>query len=566
MKKERYFRDELRKLFMTYAIIPAVVFTIISVIILMLALLYGKRNSGIKQAEYVSSEVERVLDGYKEELEQLAQWYSVLDDNLNADNRIQVFENFYQVSNEVGYAAEIYIMDKHYQIVLSNKMDVPDFLVSNLDVSWGLMGSMDENPGETVFRLIDPWKSSGAGIALGMACSKNNNIVGYVVFVINRSSLHQAIDRTDIQTIITDRFGWVYTTNNNNFITNSNHIVYDLENRDGFFSSDREIHVVYQLDVYDSMFKVYTVSDIQNIIYSLSISGTLIITALIIMTIWVLISSKKVTEKKTLDFYTVLDVMEKAQNGNLELMIEIESDNEFRFIADAYNETIISLKRQMENNKRMTELVAASQRRQLELQFNPHFLYNTLENIRYMCIIEPKIAQKMIYSLSNLLRYSMATSREEVPIHEDLQHLNSYITILKYRFNRRFCYEIDMEQKCLSCMIPKLVFQPMIENAVKYGFGGRETLKVELKVYQHDGNLVMICHDNGVGITEEKLSELNHILEQEEHDGRHSGLYNIHRRIQILYGNLYGVEVRSNEGYGTTLIVNLPIHEEEIEC
>ena len=151
-------------------------------------------------------------------------------------------------------------------------------------------------------------------------------------------------------------------------------------------------------------------------------------------------------------------------------------------------------------------------------------------------------------------------------LREDLDHLENYLTILKYRFNRRFSYEIDVEPQALACRIPKLVFQPMIENSVKYGFGNQETLRVELKVYIHEGRLTMICRDDGVGMTPQTLSELTALLGQKENRSRHSGLYNIHRRIEILYGRPYGVEIRSTEGHGTTLIVTLPANTEEKEC
>ena len=118
----------------------------------------------------------------------------------------------------------------------------------------------------------------------------------------------------------------------------------------------------------------------------------------------------------------------------------------------------------------------------------------------------------------------------------------------------------------MDCMTPKLVLQPMIENSVRYGFGNREKLSVELKAYIHEENLVMICRDDGAGMTQATLSELSQLLEQKENRSRHSGLYNIHRRIQLLYGHPYGVEIRSTEGHGTTLIITLPARREENIC
>ena len=315
--------------------------------------------------------------------------------------------------------------------------------------------------------------------------------------------------------------------------------------------------------IYGGLFEVFTVSDIQNILVSLSIGSALVITALVLMTGWVRMSTKKVTERKTRDLYKVLDAMESVREGKLDSVLSIDSKNEFYIIANAYNETMASLRRQMENNRKMAELVSASQNKQLESQFNPHFLYNTLENIRYMCKLEPATAERMVFSLSNLLRYSLDGSRAEVTLKEDLEHLTNYLTILEKRFGSRFEYELDVNEAALSCKVPKLMLQPMIENAVKYGFGNQLNLKVELSAYIHEEKLIMICRDNGVGMSQTTLSELTALLEQKENTSRHSGLYNIHRRIRLLYGTPYGVEIRSTEGHGTMLVVTLPVREQE---
>lgn len=150
----------------------------------------------------------------------------------------------------------------------------------------------------------------------------------------------------------------------------------------------------------------------------------------------------------TEDLYKLLDGMELARQGNLERTGAIDRDNEFKMIAEAYNETITSLKEQMENNQKMTELLALAQTKQLESQFNPHFLYNTLENIRYMCKLEPATAERMVFSLSKLLRYSLDGSREQVTLEEDLGHLNNYLSILEMRFGSRFEYKIDIAPEC----------------------------------------------------------------------------------------------------------------------
>lgn len=563
MKKERYFRDELRRLFIGYAIIPAAVFTLACGIIFMVALLYGKRNGNLEHSRYVTEELDRTVAGYEAVLEEFAGQPELFTGVTKSQERVKVFEQFYQTANELGYEAAFYLLDGERNPLFPAGGSLPEGLVPEVDAQWGILGMMERSPQELAVRLVQPWEEEKRMLALGKAAVEGGDVVGYALVLIPGSCFGPVLDRSDAQTIVTDQFGWAVISNNQQFLTASSQVIPELANAEEYLSWNRHAWLVSSREACGGLFRVYAVSDIQNIVASLTMGGALVLTALVLMAVWMLINTRKVTEKKTEDFYRILEVMEDAAGGNLERTIEIDRDNEFATIADTYNQMIVSLKTQMENNQKMAQLVASSQNKQLESQFNPHFLYNTLENIRYMCKMEPDIAEKMVYSLSGLLRYSLDGKEAEVTLREDLEHLENYLTILRYRFNRRFSYQIDVEEETLGCRIPKLVLQPMIENSVKYGFGKQEELRVELKAYLHEGKLIMICRDDGVGMTPSVLSELTALLEQPENRSRHSGIYNIHRRIGLLYGREYGVEVRSAEGHGTTLVVTLPEKREE---
>lgn len=566
MKKGRYFKDELKRMFIGYAIIPAILFTLICGLSFMAVFIYGKKNSNREHNRYAAAELERVFTEYEKELTELAVQPDLMSCAVEGKCRVGIFESFYDVSNRLAVKADIYIMNGDREVLLSNRPERPEYLSVDTGVSWGIFEPMERYPDTTAVRLAEAWKDGNRDVLMGKAIIDGTKTSGYIVFAINSSQFESLLDVPDMQTIITERFGFAYLSNNYSFLDSSNQLLPLLKDAGTYLSFDNHLYVVSQMPVYHRLFFVYTISDIENIVASLAMGSVLVIMALILMTFCVLASTKKAMERKTKDLYRILGVMENAGDGNMDCRIEIDSDNEFRIIAEAYNEGIAGLKRQMENNNRMAELVASSQNKQLESQFNPHFLYNTLENIRYMCKIEPAIAEKMVFSLSNLLRYSLDGNKEEVTVKEDLTHLENYLTILKYRFNRRFTYKIDVAPEVLKYKIPKLVMQPMIENSVKYGFGNQENLSVELKAYLYADKLIMICRDDGAGITPGVLSELLEMLKQKENKSRHSGLYNIHRRIEILYGRPYGVEIRSTEGYGTTLIVTLPAHTEEIKC
>lgn len=237
---------------------------------------------------------------------------------------------------------------------------------------------------------------------------------------------------------------------------------------------------------------------------------------------------------------------------------EIRSHDEFQTIGDSFNEMLEKLKVQIERNKEMTERLSATQLRQLRSQFNPHFLYNTLDNIRFMVHFSPEDANRMILSLSNLLRYSLDGKAEEVPVSLDMEYTENYLKIIKFRFGERLSYEVKMEDEVKEVLIPKLLIQPMIENAIKYGYDGKDSLHVSISAFLRNKEMVLVCEDNGAGMRKETEEELLQLLSKETESSSHLGLYNIHRRLKLKYGEGSGIRIFTREGEGTRVEVSVP--------
>lgn len=213
----------------------------------------------------------------------------------------------------------------------------------------------------------------------------------------------------------------------------------------------------------------------------------------------------------------------------------------------------------------------------LQSQINPHFLYNTLESIRGQALIDDnnEIA-KMVEALAAFFRYSISRKAELVTLRDELANIQNYMTILRYRFNNRFSLEIlsdDEDKKAYDYFIPKLILQPVIENAVFHGLeecleGG----KVIIEVIETDSSLILIVSDNGKGMDGKVLTELNKRIQEaneykeEPKEGRQRNtgiaLPNIHKRIQLLFGEEYGVHVYSTLNQGTDVEITIPTNYE----
>ena len=217
MKRERYFRDELRKLFIGYAIVPAVIFTLVCGLAFVGILLYGKGSGTIDYNNYAAGEVERVLSGYEKGLKEMELKPENFTKEADSQVKTAVFQEFYRISNSLGCEADLYLFDRDRKPVLTGRPALPGYFQIGDGLDWGIFGSMDRKKGETVVRLMESWKSGSKDMALGRAVYDGDSLLGYLVFTINSSQFQPVLDRSDAQTVVTDRFGWVYLSNSYNF-------------------------------------------------------------------------------------------------------------------------------------------------------------------------------------------------------------------------------------------------------------------------------------------------------------------------------------------------------------
>lgn len=209
-----------------------------------------------------------------------------------------------------------------------------------------------------------------------------------------------------------------------------------------------------------------------------------------------------------------------------------------------------------QRQKRKSELKA------LQAQINPHFLYNTLDSIIWMAEWgKTNEVVLMTSSLAKLLRQSISNQNELVRVEEEVEYTRSYLTIQKMRYKDKLEYEILVDQEVQGKKIPKLVLQPLVENAIYHGIKYKEGKGVVcIEGFKAGTHMVLKVTDDGNGMTKEQLSK---IFEKRETDTRRNGVgvLNVHERIQLYYGKEYGLKFSSEEGLGTTVEVHVPWEE-----
>ncbi|MCZ8514190.1 histidine kinase [Paenibacillus filicis] len=203
----------------------------------------------------------------------------------------------------------------------------------------------------------------------------------------------------------------------------------------------------------------------------------------------------------------------------------------------------------------------------LQLQINPHFLYNTLETIIcYAVVQDSKEIKEMVRSLSYMLRYSVQTNLEEITVASELKHVLHFMTIMNHRFGREFEIQVLVAPEYLLRHMVRLTLQPIVENVFNHAFpeGLEDHHSIVIDGRIENDDFIMTIADNGEGIRPDRLAELQERLAHSsplngpEEEGDGIGLLNVHSRIRMVFGEAYGVMVDSVEGSGTVVTLRLP--------
>ena len=199
--------------------------------------------------------------------------------------------------------------------------------------------------------------------------------------------------------------------------------------------------------------------------------------------------------------------------------------------------------------------------RALQMQINPHFMFNTLETINSLakqagCEEIGFVSRKM----GEVLRYNIDCVNEYVGIGDEFEHIKSYLDIQRIRYSNKFEVFYDISEEAVGCRVPKFILQPIVENSIKHAIQeGEDTYFISVVAEVHEGILTITVSDDGKGITEERLEMIRQNLSQKQSDGKSSiGLKNVHLRLKIKYGDEFGVSIVSKKNVGTSVVLKLP--------
>lgn len=563
-KKNRRFKDNIKKTFIIYALIPVFIITFFSYII-SFSIWYRTvidRNRQINNE--VSGRLDTILSSYMKKANELSTKDYIIQCILLRQESAAIYEECYKFTNSMDARCNFYVFDNELMPIISSSTIIPEYASPENAFSLGIGRRMAEKP-EQVAIVRDEYNPVSRQIlSIGKAVISNGDIIGYITFDIDQSDLTMIISENfSINVVVTDQHSNVISTTNALLTNKFGKIDNNFKNMSGKISTDDDDFYVTKSDILNSSISIYTITSIGHFSYIYLIVGVLLMILFLMLAVTLYFSAQKIAGSKTKSIDEIIQAIENVRNGDLDTRLSINTNDEFEIIADSYNQMLIDIKNLIDVNREKERQNVLSEIKQLESQFNPHFLFNTLEMIKFMIKIDPSAVSKTIQSLSAILRYSIDTENSEVELSKDIEYTINYLFIQKQRFGKQFDYSIDVDENAGDCIIPKLIIQPIIENSVKYGFEKKKFMNVKVKVRFVEENLVIVIFDDGSGMEPATLEEIQSILKKGKNSTSHIGLFNVHRRIQLIYGEKYGIELMSEKEQGTMVKIILPVIRKE---
>lgn len=283
-----------------------------------------------------------------------------------------------------------------------------------------------------------------------------------------------------------------------------------------------------------------------------------------ILLLAVIVISSLLSKEITRPILLLRDSMSKVEEGKFQQAnVEVTTMNEIGSLTKSFNVMTKRIQELMEQNVAAQKEKRKSEMKALQAQINPHFLYNTLDSIIWMAEAgQNDDVVLMTSALAKLLRQSISNDKEQVRVEEEMNYVQSYLTIQKMRYKDKLEYTIDVDPEICSVSIIKFAIQPLVENAIYHGLKYKDTKgKISIHGYVRGKKGYITITDDGVGMDEETLKYIFDEKQKKEKKLKSNGVGvpNVQKRLQLYYGSEYGISYISRQGEGTVATVTIPL-------
>ncbi len=531
-------------------LLPLVVVVLFLMIILPIFAVLMVQSATEKSANNLFLSIEKKIDYIQYSMNDIASDPTILDYLINGDNKVGVYEKLYAVSNATSLKPYFYLTNSNFTVEAL-------YQPSYSSAADKILNSVNrERLVESAGRMLQLSNSRikshfSPALVFAQAIMNDDELVGFIIMNYYSAQVDDLLADVEQTVLVINSLSRIIYSNNN------------------LFTSEERIKLEYQFgnitwykgNLY--LVRTHSFSDINLSIMTLQninigtqmIQGVLIAFLFTagVSTIVFFLFRKKLSK----DTFNMLDDMfaslENYRNSGKLVPVAVSENSMTDYIMQ-YNALIEDIEELITKNKELTNDTTIAQLKQLQSQFDPHFLFNTLASIQTMIEVDQSGAVDMIRKLAAMLRYSLKQSEgNKVLLKDDMEYIKDYLALQKVRFQEFLTYDIDIEDD--NFLVPKLILQPIIENSIQHGFTGDRLFKIFIKIYHIDDDLIMLVKDNGRGFRKSRLKEIQAALTHANDQSKHIGLFNCNRRLKLFYGPQYGLSIDSILNKGTTVML-----------
>ncbi|BFH69549.1 hypothetical protein J27TS7_01480 [Paenibacillus dendritiformis] len=559
MQKSNKFKDYIRKTFVRSGAI--LVLLIFALFILSLLLTFRETivqtnrsyNAGLSRL------IEKEVQHYSEGLDRLAEDPTVraVFDNKNVS--IEVNQLLYRFVNDRKIKASFVLLDRKQHIVstnfyqsdqetLSNSYVLKDLLLKLQEQEKGVYGGINK---------ISFGQFRKSPYVLAKPITSGNEVRGYLLLFL--ADLGACIHTRDADmVVVADRFDNIIYTSHDSLRNGMGKSTIPYRTDQKIIAFHDSYYYMTANETGNGNFHILTMTSMNSFKQFLVIGIVILLGSGLILLALIHLVVPKLMKRNLQSFDSFISAVDQYKQGNMDYRLEARTFDEFQTIYDEFNNMMSKIQLLMKHNDEIAERKRKMEIKHLENQFNPHFVFNVLEMLRYEMLLDARNASNIVVMFANLMRYYIHYGNGEVALHTDIGYMEDYLRLQKMRFNTRLDYEMDIDPALLDYKIPKLLLQPIIENSIKHGLEYTKHLLIRITIRQVGDDIQIAVEDNGQGMEEERLDYIRKLLDDKDAMPEHVGLYNSHRVMQLLYGPAYGLSIQSKHGAGTTVIAGIP--------
>jgi len=578
--KKRFKYSFFAKLFISFTVISIVPVLLLGTLTYMISTRVSMNNLEHQATDTVDKaaiSLERTINEYKSAISFFCKDKEIIDmlsaDKVTESSHTSIYQKMYIMLAGKPTTVAMHLIKADGTFNLSTSTIPEEYNVKN-HADWGVFRKLNATDATVVYsnRFVSQ-NGKSYSMAIAHTIRKEAEIIGYVIVDIPIEVFKAALDAVNpalpIRFTIADENSYLlydelFSGSNATFLDTDfrNRIAQSQQSKKFYLEDPQRIITWNTAKGADSFLIISSISVelvVMNSNYIALITFAVAIGAILLC----LLLLPFIIRNLTKPLNSIVRTMNQVQSGDTHARVTIKDDDEFGFIGSHLNSMLDNLNELFQTDLEKQNRLRLAELKALHAQINPHFLYNTLDSIKWLAKLSGVDDIVLIVSqLGRLLKNSIHNQKDSVQISEEMALVGSYLSIQKIRYGDKFDVDIDVDESIMQCVVPKLIIQPIVENAIIHGIEDKVgKAHLNIRGWKENNKIIFEIIDDGVGISEEALAKIR-IKPQSEDFGNDSiGLANVDKRIKLYYGEEYGLGITSGVNVGTVMRITMPFSD-----